>query len=96
MRISAALIAKKTGKPPRETDCPPKSMLLLTPLLLSTGLVVPHQASTASVARVPSARLGMADDTWTGRVLARLGSVAGMKGRERLKEIVQALGFPIH
>ena len=42
-----------------------------------------------------SARQGMADDTWTGRVLARLGSVAGMKGRERLKEIVQALGFPI-
>ena len=36
-----------------------------------------------------SARQGMADDTWTGRVLARLGSVAGMKGRERLKEIVQ-------
>ena len=42
-----------------------------------------------------SARQGMADDTWTGRVLSRLGSVAGMKGRERLKEIVQALGFPI-
>lgn len=59
VRISAALIAKKTGKPPRETDCPP-SMLLLTPLLLSTGLVVPHQASTASVARVTSARMGMA------------------------------------
>ena len=42
-----------------------------------------------------SARQGMAGDTWTGRVLSRLGSVAGMKGRERLKEIVQALGFPI-
>ena len=39
-----------------------------------------------------SARQGMADDTWTGRVLSRLGSVAGMKGRSR--EIVEALGFP--
>lgn len=36
---------------------------------------------------------GMAADSWTGRVLDRLGSTAALRGRERMREILNGLGF---
>ncbi len=36
---------------------------------------------------------GMAADSWTGRVLDRLGTAAALRGRERMREILKGLGF---
>ncbi|GHD50092.1 NADPH-dependent oxidoreductase [Thalassobaculum fulvum] len=37
----------------------------------------------------------MAETTWTGRVINRFGTLAAMNGRDRLAEIVRAMGFPL-
>lgn len=42
-----------------------------------------------------SRRNEMADATWTSRVLARMGTLAAMRGRDRLRETLQGLGFPM-
>jgi len=36
---------------------------------------------------------GMAADHWTGRVLDRLGTTAALRGRERMRAILNSLGF---
>ena len=33
--------------------------------------------------------------TWTERVLSRVGKLASINGRERLKEQLRRLGFPV-
>ena len=38
---------------------------------------------------------GMGDVTWTGRVLARMGSLKGLNGRERMRAMMKALGFEL-
>jgi nitroreductase len=38
---------------------------------------------------------GMGNVTWTGRVLARFASLAGMNGRERMRAMMKALGFEL-
>lgn len=42
-----------------------------------------------------SRRNEMADQTWSQRVIARLGSMKALSGRDRLKEKLMALGFPL-
>jgi len=42
-----------------------------------------------------SRRNEMAQVTWTKRVISRLGTIAAMKGRDKLVEIVKAMGFPL-
>lgn len=42
-----------------------------------------------------SSRNDMADDNWTQRVIKRMQTLAAMNGRDKLSEIVKALGFPI-
>jgi nitroreductase len=42
-----------------------------------------------------SDRHAMPHDTWSKRVMIRMGKLASMNGRETLKEVVQALGFPL-
>ena len=38
---------------------------------------------------------GLGDVTWTSRVLARMGSLKGLNGRERMRAMMQALGFEL-
>lgn len=42
-----------------------------------------------------SRRNEMAGDSWTQRVIARLGTMKALHGRDRLKEALVALGFPL-
>jgi nitroreductase len=42
-----------------------------------------------------SRRNEMADQTWSQRVIARLGTMKALSGRDRLKEKLVALGFPL-
>ncbi|WP_135466286.1 NADPH-dependent oxidoreductase [Crenalkalicoccus roseus] len=42
-----------------------------------------------------SARQEMAQAGWTGRVLARLGRLRALSGRDRMREALAALGFPL-
>ena len=38
---------------------------------------------------------GMGDVTWTGRVFARMGSLKGLNGRDRMRSMMKALGFEL-
>lgn len=42
-----------------------------------------------------SERHGMGTQSWSARVIGRMGTVGAMKGREKLSEILAALGFPL-
>jgi len=42
-----------------------------------------------------SRRNEMAADNWTQRVIARLGTLAALRGRDKLKEALIGLGFPL-
>lgn len=42
-----------------------------------------------------SARQEMSHDDWTGRVIARIGTIAALRGRDRLRAALAALGFPL-
>jgi len=42
-----------------------------------------------------SERNEMLADTWTNRVLGRMGKLSGMNGREKLMEILNSMGFPL-
>ncbi|TCZ65588.1 NADPH-dependent oxidoreductase [Roseicella aquatilis] len=46
--------------------------------------------------RAFSQRNEMADDTWTRRVIARIGTIRALRGRDRLAAALQALGFPLN
>jgi hypothetical protein len=35
----------------------------------------------------------MASDTWTGRVIGRMGKIAAMSGRDKLVATLKAMGF---
>lgn len=43
-----------------------------------------------------SSRFEMAQTTWSGRVLNRMGKLRGMSGREKLSSVLKAMGFPLH
>lgn len=40
-----------------------------------------------------SRRNGMGDTAWTPRVLQRIGTLAGLTGRDRMREVLTAMGF---
>lgn len=42
-----------------------------------------------------SGRFEMAQTTWSGRVLNRMGKLKGLSGREKLSGVLKAMGFPI-
>jgi hypothetical protein len=37
----------------------------------------------------------MAADTWTKRVIGRMGKIAAMGGRDRMVAALNAMGFPL-
>lgn len=43
-----------------------------------------------------SGRYEMAQTTWTGRVMNRMGKLKGMSGREKLSGVLKAMGFPLN
>jgi len=42
-----------------------------------------------------SQRNEMTQDTWTKRVIGRMGKIAAMSGRDKLVSILNAMGFPL-
>lgn len=42
-----------------------------------------------------SGRFEMAQTTWSGRVLNRMGKLKGLAGREKLSGVLRAMGFPL-
>ena len=62
---------------------------------------VPHQAEPELAGRYDetlaafSRSHGMGDVNWTGRVFARMGSLKGLNGRERMRAMLKALGFEL-
>ena len=56
-----------------------------------TALVASYDETLAAFSRAQ----GMGDVNWTGRILARMGSLKGLNGRERMRAMMQALGFEL-
>ena len=56
-----------------------------------TELVAQYDETLADFSRSH----GMGDVTWTGRLFARMGSVKGLNGRERMRAMMKALGFEL-
>jgi len=54
-----------------------------------------HRAAYDALMGAFSARNDMAADTWTKRVLGRMGKIAAMSGREKLVATLHAMGFPL-
>jgi hypothetical protein len=54
-----------------------------------------HRAAYDAVLESFSARQGMAIDTWTKRVIGRMGKVAAMAGRDKLVATLNAMGFDL-
>lgn len=42
-----------------------------------------------------SSRYEIAADTWTKKVVSRMGSLTGMNGRETLLDVLRSMGFPL-
>ena len=42
-----------------------------------------------------SQRNEMADDSWSARVIKRMGTIPAMSGRHRLKDVLRAMGFAL-
>ena len=42
-----------------------------------------------------SRRAGMGDENWSGRVLARMGRLAALSGRDKMVAVLRGLGFPL-
>ena len=62
-----------------------------TPHPAETALIETYDATLAAFSRAQ----GMGDINWTGRLLARMGSIKGLNGRERMRAMMQALGFEL-
>ncbi len=54
-----------------------------------------HRAAYDAVLETFSRRHGMAIDTWTKRVIGRMGKLAAMSGRDRLVPALRAMGFEL-
>jgi hypothetical protein len=52
-----------------------------------------HRAAYDAELEAFSARQGMAVDTWTRRVIGRMGKIAAMGGRDRLVATLNGMGF---
>lgn len=58
-----------------------------------TGGETAHRAAYDAVLESFAARQGMAIDTWTRRVIGRMGKIAAMAGRDKLVATLQGMGF---
>lgn len=54
-----------------------------------------HRAAYDHLMGAYSARNDMAADTWTRRVIGRMGKIAAMSGRDKLVATLQAMGFEL-
>lgn len=54
-----------------------------------------HRAAYDHLMAAFSARNEMAADTWTKRVIGRMGKIAAMGGRDRMVAALHAMGFPL-
>lgn len=54
-----------------------------------------HRAAYDALLREFSARNDMAIDTWTKRVIGRMGKIAAMAGRDKLVATLHAMGFEL-
>ena len=54
-----------------------------------------HRAAYDAVLEGFSARQGMAIDTWTKRVIGRMGKIAAMSGRDKLAATLRGMGFDL-
>ena len=62
-----------------------------TPHPAETELIETYDATLAAFSRAQ----GMGDVTWTSRVFARMGTLKGLNGRERMRAMMRALGFEL-
>ena len=54
-----------------------------------------HRAAYDHLMSAFSARNEMAADTWTKRVIGRMGKIAAMSGRDKMVAALHAMGFPL-
>jgi len=84
--------------PARTTEIKPR---LPQPLLAFRERYAAPQAEAELVASYDetlaafSRSQGMGDVNWTSRVFARMGSLKGMSGRDRMRSMLKALGFEL-
>ena len=55
-----------------------------------------HRAAYDALMGAFSARNDMAADTWTRRVIGRMGKIAAMGGRDKMVAALRAMGFELH
>ena len=72
----------------------PQSAILHRNAYDSTGESTTRAEYDARMARF-SQRHEMTQDTWTKRVIGRMGKIAAMSGRDKLVSILNAMGFPL-
>ena len=56
---------------------------------IESELIAGYNETPAAFSRAQ----GMGDVNWTGRLFARMGSLKGLNGRDRMRAMMQALGF---
>ena len=54
-----------------------------------------HRAAYDALMEAFSARNDMAADTWTKRVIGRMGKIAAMGGRDKMVAALHAMGFEL-
>jgi len=72
----------------------PQSAILFHDTYDATGESAARAAYDARIAAF-SNRHEMTQDTWTKRVVGRMGKIAAMSGRDKLVSILNTMGFPL-
>ena len=72
----------------------PQDVILHRETYDSTGESA-HRAAYDALLKSFSTRQGMAIDTWTKRVIGRMGKIAAMAGRDKLVAVLHAMGFEL-
>lgn len=72
----------------------PQSAILFHDTYDATGERAARAAYDARMAAF-SQRHDMTQDTWTRRVMGRMGKLAAMSGRDKLVSILNGMGFPL-
>jgi nitroreductase len=72
----------------------PQSAILFRDIYDTTGEGAKRAEYDARIAAF-SRRHEMTQDTWTKRVMGRMGKISAMSGRDKLVSILNAMGFPL-
>jgi hypothetical protein len=72
----------------------PQSAILHYDIYDASGESADRAAYDARIAAF-SRRHEMTQDTWTKRVVGRMGKISAMSGRDKLVSILQTMGFPL-